>query len=82
MGSDIRDPIRELVSQHLTLEQAQQVREWRCVDPEATWRKVAELAHETWNANWVVPGHQLYGIALCEVASAMLGEDPYQDPWN
>jgi hypothetical protein len=81
--SDVQDHILDIVTPYVTLERAQQIRGWRCSEPMATWRKVAELAYEAWGKpEWLSSGHQLYGIALCEASAKLLGEDAYQDPWN
>lgn len=75
---NLRDRIDALVREHLDMDKARQVREWRAY---ASWRKVAELAAEAgWD--WVASGHQLYGEALCFQSAQMLGEDPHEEPWN
>jgi hypothetical protein len=63
----------------LTLERAQQIRTWRCLD-DCTWRAVAAHADEAWGTAW--DGNQLYGRDLCEASARLLGEDPAADPWN
>jgi hypothetical protein len=80
--ASFQDVIREDVQAHLTLEQAKQVRVWR-VESGGSWRWVASKAYYVWDEpEWLVEGNQLYGIALCEVAAELLGEDAYQEPWN
>ena len=59
----------------------QEVRQWRSSG--CTWRRVAELAHEQWSdADWSPPSSQIVGMELCATAAKMLGEDPWDDPWN
>lgn len=51
-----------------------------------SWRSVAARAWELWGGaadeDWSPPSNQLMGIALCERAAALLGEDPKTTPWN
>lgn len=64
---------------------ANRVRQWR-VDEQGSWRHVAQRAHEAWNGardrSWDPPSNQLMGIALCQRAAQLLGEDPDAAPWN
>lgn len=50
------------------------------VDQKCTWRAVAHHCAEAWGGSW--GSNQLAGIALCERAAAVLGEDPNAAPWN
>lgn len=74
----------EVVVSEMTLEQAKQVREWRCGEDNVTWRGVAQLAwNEGWfDRKWYPPSNQLMGMALCEKAAKFFDEDYMQKPWN
>jgi hypothetical protein len=63
----------------LTFAQAAFVRQLRCVDG-YTWRAVAETCAIEWGGDW--GSNQLAGMALCERAAALHGEDPNTEPWN
>lgn len=63
----------------LTADQAGFVRRLR-VDSGYTWRAVAETCAVEWGGDW--GSNQLAGMALCERAAGLLGEDPHTDPWN
>jgi hypothetical protein len=63
----------------LTREQADFVRDLR-VGRRYTWRAVAETCAVEWSGDW--GSNQLAGMALCERAARLLGEDPDVDPWN
>jgi hypothetical protein len=63
----------------MTAEQAAYVRRLR-VDRGYTWRAVAETCAIEWGGDW--GSNQLAGMALCERAAAMLGEDANTEPWN
>jgi hypothetical protein len=63
----------------LTVEMARKVRAWR-VDREGTWRGVAAMADDAWDAG--TGGNQLFGRDLCEASARLLGEDPDIAPWN
>lgn len=49
-----------------------------------SWRVVAEITHSEWgsDATWTPTSNQLAGMALCEFAAKMLGEDYEKEPWN
>ncbi len=40
----------------------------------------AQAVPDLWDSEW--GSNQLYGEDLCVAAAKMLGEDPYQEPWN
>ena len=63
----------------MTEGQARTIRAWRS-EGHATWRSVAGRAADTWAGEWGT--NQLAGIELCGRAALILGEDPYQEPWN
>ena len=48
----------------------------------ATWRMVAKLAAEKWPDRGYCSGNQIEGMELCQKAAQILGEDPWQEPWN
>ena len=74
----------------MTLEEAKQIREARLND--YTWRAIAKsfwekdlLFHKSKqpDSNWSkLPSNQLAGVELCEKAAQLLGEDPYDEPWD
>ncbi len=78
---------RDDLKRHVTLERAQQLKQFRCVD-DGSWRGVAVGCWETWgkdigDESWNhIPSHQFVGQSLCEIAAEMLGEDAYKEPWN
>jgi alkylated DNA nucleotide flippase Atl1 len=57
----------------LDIAHAQQIRKWR-VEDHLTWRAIARRASKD--------SSQLLGMALCERAALMCGEDYLQEPWN
>lgn len=63
----------------ITREMAVQIRTWRC-DEDYSWRAVAQAASDVWGSEW--GSNQLYGEHLCVAAAEVLGEMPYQEPWN
>lgn len=60
---------------------ARAVRGLRC-DEGYSWRAVASEMHARLGGGWSPPSNQLMGMALCERAAALLGEDPGAAPWN
>ena len=74
----------ESIGAELTAKQAQVVRSLR-VDRGFSWRAVAaEFCERFPDAEFAegLAGNQLLGMALCEAAARMLGEDPDAAPWN
>lgn len=63
----------------MTLEQAQFARRLR-VDQDCTWRSVADECNHAWDGDW--GSNQLAGMAICERAAQLHGEDYMQAPWN
>ncbi|MEU6070134.1 MULTISPECIES: hypothetical protein [Streptomyces] len=63
----------------ITTEMAVQIRTWR-VDEDFSWRAVAQAASELWGSEY--GSNQIYGEDLCAAAAQVLGENPYQKPWN
>lgn len=45
-----------------------------------SWRAIARFCSEVWGAPW--GSNQLAGMAICEKAAKLLGEDFMQPPWN
>lgn len=72
---------RALVTDLLDTEKARFVRIMRC-EKRCSWRAVAASCAEEWDADWFPPNNQIVGMALCERAAEVLGEDPGQLPWN
>jgi len=49
-----------------------------------SWRSIADLCFNrgwAW-ASWAPPSNQLAGMALCERAAELQGEDYMKEPWN
>ena len=65
---------------------AEIVRAWR-VDEHYTWRRIAHAAADNMSfrlifKKWYPPSNQLVGMALCDRAARVLGEDFSKEPWN
>jgi hypothetical protein len=78
------DHFHESIKPKMTAERASRVRELRCGPVRHSWRALAEQSFEDWGADaeWGPPSNQLAGMALCEIAAGMLGEDHRAEPWN
>jgi hypothetical protein len=78
------DVFRESITPRMTPERAAAVRELRCGPVMHSWRALAEESFKAWGADatWSPPSNQLAGMALCEIAAGMLGEDHRAAPWN
>jgi len=72
--------VKELCSP-MTLEQAKVVRMLR-VDKGYSWRAVAEACYELGWGKWSPPSNQILGMAVCQRAAELLGEDYEKEPWN
>ncbi|MBO0887475.1 hypothetical protein J2P12_00080 [Candidatus Bathyarchaeota archaeon] len=70
------------IQQHMNQERAQRIRHLRCQD-DLSWRELAEVTYREWgtDADWYPINNQLAGVALCEVAAQLLGEDVHKYPW-
>jgi hypothetical protein len=73
------------VTEHMTKEQAEFVRKLR-VDEGYSWRAVARRCYgnhrfRDW-PKWGPPSNQIMGMALCQRAAEMFGEDYQKPPWN
>lgn len=72
---------------HMTSDQARIVKHLR-VDQQLSWRSVAaecyiEPAFIVWDRRgWAPANNQLMGMALCERAAEILGENAGEPPWN
>lgn len=71
----------ESFRQHIKVSQglAKLIRQLR-VERDYSWRTVARFYSEVWCAPW--GSNQLAGMAICEKAAKLLGEDFLQPPWN
>lgn len=69
------------VRRTMTEEKAREVRDLRCVKHHS-WRALSRECHLRWGGAWAPPSNQLMGMALCERAAEMLGEDAHALPWN
>ena len=67
------------IFQHMPLTVARFVRGLR-VEEYGTWRYVAEACSEEYGGDW--GSNQLAGMALCERAAQLHGEDFLKFPWN
>ena len=65
----------------MMLEQAKVVRMLR-VDKGYSWRAVAEACYELGWGKWSPPSNQILGMAVCQRAAELLGEDYEKEPWN
>jgi hypothetical protein len=74
-----KDAFDDVAVQVLTLGRARYVRRLR-VDDGYTWRAVAETCALAWDGDW--GSNQLAGMALCDRAAVLLGEDANAEPWN
>ena len=77
------------------LERAAMVAWLRCLK-DYSWRQVAGHLHMRWVSaqeqnvfdhiqqqyGWAPPTNQLFGLAMCDRAAKLLGEDPEVAPWN
>ena len=65
----------------MTLEQAKIARKLR-VEMGFSWRAVAEACYKLGWGKWSPPSNQIMGMALCERAAELFGEDYRKEPWN
>lgn len=63
----------------VNLKTAKLIRKLR-VEKDLSWRAVARFCSKLWAAPW--GGNQLAGMAICDKAAKLLGEDFLQPPWN
>ena len=71
------------IQPRMTRERALRVRQLR-VDEGWSYRLIAGTLHLEWgsDANWQPITNQLAGVALCEAAAELLGEDVQAWPWQ
>jgi len=79
------DHFLQLAAEIVTIDRAACVRKLR-VDYGYTWRAIAQKCYDAWDGeqhDWSPPSNQLMGMALCEVAAKLYGEDYMNGkPWN
>lgn len=63
----------------VTRVEASQVRQLR-VELDYSWRAIARFYSVIWGGLW--GSNQLAGMAICEKAAKLLGEDFLKEPWN
>lgn len=71
------------IKPRMTRERAARVRQLRC-DEGWSYRHIAGVTHLEWgpDANWQPITNQIAGVALCELAAQLLGENYQQYPWQ
>jgi len=81
-GNETLDKFEGIVAS-MDLGQATQIRHWR-VDVCRTWRSVARSAYNSslFSRAWNPPANQIMGMALCNRAAQVYGEDYRKGPWN
>jgi len=81
-GIKVFDDLRDMARRHMKLRQARFIRLLR-LDGHS-WRSIAGLCHRRgWDwANWAPPSNQIAGMALCERAAELHGENYRKEPWN
>lgn len=65
----------------MTRQRAETIRVWRC-DEGYSLRGVAQAAFDAFGGDWDPPESQVVGIALCQGAAEVLGEDASSPEWN
>ena len=79
-ASERFEEFKELCSP-MELWQARIIRILR-VEKGCSWRAIAEVCHNLGWGKWSPPSNQIMGMALCERAAQLLGEDYEKEPWN
>jgi hypothetical protein len=70
-----------IVRQNMTRERAEFVKRRYQYTEGCTWRVLTWVCWEAWREPaWIVPGNQLWGQALLEVAGEVLEENPHAWP--
>jgi len=71
------------IKPRMTRDRAERVRQLRC-DDNWSYRKLAGICYMEWgrDADWYPETNQLAGVALCEAAAELLGENFQQYPWQ
>lgn len=52
------------------------------VKEKRSWRAIAEVCYNLGWGKWEPPSNQIMGMALCETAAQLLGENYEEAPWN
>jgi len=65
----------------MTFKRAKIVRMLR-VERGCSWRHIAETCYRFGWGKWSPPSNQIMGMALCERAAQLLGENYEEAPWN
>ncbi len=52
------------------------------VEEKCSWRAIAEVCYNLGWAKWSPPSNQIMGMALCQRAAQLLGEDYKKEAWN
>lgn len=74
------EEFKELCSP-MELWQARVIQVLRCEEG-CSWRAVAERCYKLGWGKWFPPSNQIMGMALCQRAAQLLGEDYEKEPWN
>ena len=74
------EEFKELCSP-MKLWQARIIRVLR-VEENCSWRAVAEACYNVGWGKWSPPSNQIMGMALCQRAAQLLGQDYEKEPWN
>lgn len=75
---------KETLSNDLTPEMVNDIREWRCVE-DYTWREIATAFYDKYKdfsyAHSILPGNQISGMMICGVAQDLLKQEN-SEGWN
>jgi hypothetical protein len=71
----------QILVKGMTRQQALMVRKFR-VEERCTWRAVARNCFILGWGDWQPASNQIMGIALCQRAADILGENYRMEPWN
>jgi hypothetical protein len=71
------------IKPRMNVQRARRVQQMRCSDG-WSYRTIAGLSYLEWGADgtWAPLNNQLAGMALCEAAAELLGEDVQSWPWQ
>jgi len=83
MAHETHEDFLTEIKPQITPIRAVRIRSYR-VKKGYTWRAVAEKTYQDWGSDhcWEPSSNQLAGMALCEHAADLLGEDYMKKPWN
>lgn len=87
LAREVHDEFLAWIKPRMTRDRAERIRKFRCgADGCDGWsyRAIAGTTHLEWgaDANWEPWTNQLAGVALCEAAAELLGEDVESCPWQ